>query len=53
MDRVPFSKLLLSLAAGAMAVAGFAPLGLWLLPLLSLTLLFGLLAQFPPCATAS
>jgi apolipoprotein N-acyltransferase len=47
MDRIPFSKLLLSLAAGAMAVAGFAPLGLWLLPLLSLTLLFGLLAQFP------
>jgi apolipoprotein N-acyltransferase len=47
MDRVSFSKLLLSLAAGAMAVAGFAPLGLWLLPLLSLALLFGLLAQTP------
>jgi len=45
MDRVTFSKLLLSLAAGAMAVAGFAPLGLWLLPLVSLTLLFGLLAR--------
>ncbi|MBI1284017.1 MAG: apolipoprotein N-acyltransferase [Thiobacillus sp.] len=47
MDRATFSTLLLSLAAGAMAVAGFAPLGLWPLPLLSLTLLFGLLAQSP------
>lgn len=45
MDRITFSKLLLSLAAGAMAVAGFAPLGLWPLPLMSLTLLFGLLGQ--------
>jgi apolipoprotein N-acyltransferase len=45
--RVPFPLLILSLAAGAMAVAGFAPLGLWLLPLVSLTLLFGLLAQAP------
>jgi apolipoprotein N-acyltransferase len=43
--RVSFPVLLLSLAAGALAVAGFAPLGLWLLPLLSLALLFGLLAR--------
>jgi apolipoprotein N-acyltransferase len=47
MRRVPFPVLLLSLVDGAMAVAGFAPLGLWLLPLLSLTLLFGLLARTP------
>ncbi len=33
--------LLLSLVAGALAVAGFAPLDLWPLPLLSLALLFG------------
>jgi apolipoprotein N-acyltransferase len=47
MSRVSFSKLFLSLVAGAMAVAGFAPLSLWLLPLLSLALLFGLLAKTP------
>lgn len=47
MNRVSFSKLLLSLVAGAMAIAGFAPLSLWLLPLLSLALLFGLLVKTP------
>ena len=47
MSRVSFSKLFLGLVAGAMAVAGFAPLSLWLLPLLSLALLFGLLAKTP------
>lgn len=47
MNRVSFSKLFLGLVAGAMAVAGFAPLSLWLLPLLSLALLFGLLAKTP------
>lgn len=47
MRRVPVPLLLLSLADGALAVAGFAPLGLWLLPLLSLTLLFSLLARTP------
>jgi len=34
-----------SLLAGALAVGGFAPLNLWPLPLLSLALLFGLLAR--------
>ncbi len=36
---------LASLLAGALAVGGFAPLNLWPLPLLSLALLFGLLAR--------
>ncbi len=37
--------LLLSLVAGVVAVAGFAPLNIWFLPVLSLAVLFGLLAQ--------
>lgn len=37
--------LLLSFAGGALAVAGFAPFGLWPLPILSLALLFGQLAR--------
>jgi len=41
----PFSLLLISLLAGALAVGGFAPLNVWPLPLLSLALLFGLLAR--------
>jgi apolipoprotein N-acyltransferase len=45
MTLVSFPVLLISLSSGALAVAGFAPLGLWLLPMLSLTLLFGLLAH--------
>ncbi|MFN3544217.1 MAG: apolipoprotein N-acyltransferase [Thiobacillus sp.] len=36
---------LASLAAGAAAVAGFAPIGLWPLPILSLAVLFALLAR--------
>ena len=43
--HVSFPLLLVSLLAGALAVAGFAPLNLWPLPLLSLALLFGLLAR--------
>ncbi|MDZ7594057.1 MAG: apolipoprotein N-acyltransferase [Thiobacillus sp.] len=40
-----FPLLLASLGAGALAVAGFAPFGLWPLPVLSLAVLFGLLAR--------
>ncbi len=43
--RLSFPLLLASLGAGALAVAGFAPLGLWPLPVLSLAVLFGLLAR--------
>ncbi|HMA12834.1 MAG TPA: apolipoprotein N-acyltransferase, partial [Steroidobacteraceae bacterium] len=39
--------LLISLLAGALAVAGFAPFGLWPLPALSLAVLFGLLSRTP------
>jgi apolipoprotein N-acyltransferase len=39
---------LVSLTAGALAVAGFAPLDYWPVPLLSLALLFALLARMPP-----
>ncbi|MBZ0068872.1 MAG: apolipoprotein N-acyltransferase [Thiobacillus sp.] len=42
MAHVSFPMLLLSLAAGALAVAGFAPFKWWLLPLFSLALLFAL-----------
>ncbi|MBW8328340.1 MAG: apolipoprotein N-acyltransferase [Thiobacillus sp.] len=45
MPRVSFPMLLLSLVAGALAVAGFAPLGIWPLPVLSLAVLFALLAH--------
>src|SRR5512139_1161681 len=45
MPRVPFRLLLASLLAGALAVAGFAPFGLWPLPVLSLAVLFGLLSR--------
>src|SRR5574340_1631200 len=45
MPRVPFPLLLASLLAGALAVAGFAPFGLWPLPVLSLAVLFGLLSR--------
>jgi len=38
---------LLSLLAGAAAVAGFAPFGFWLLPILSLTVLFAQWARTP------
>jgi apolipoprotein N-acyltransferase len=43
--RLSFRVLLLNVAGGALAVAGFAPFGLWPLPILSLALLFGLLAR--------
>src|SRR5512135_587710 len=43
--RTSFPSLLLSLLAGAAAVAGFAPFGLWPLPVLSLAVLFGLLSR--------
>ncbi len=42
---VSFVLLLISLLSGALAVAGFAPFYLWLLPLLSLTVLFGLFSR--------
>lgn len=45
MPRVSFPVLLLGLLAGALAVAGFAPLGVWPLPVLSLAVLFSLLAR--------
>jgi len=45
MRRAPFPLLLISLLAGALAVGGFAPLNVWPLPVLSLALLFGLLAR--------
>jgi apolipoprotein N-acyltransferase len=47
MPRVPFPLLLASLLAGVLAVAGFAPFGLWPLPVLSLAVLFGLLSRTP------
>jgi apolipoprotein N-acyltransferase len=47
MPRVAFPLLLVSLLAGAAAVAGFAPFGLWPLPVLSLAVLFGLLSRTP------
>jgi apolipoprotein N-acyltransferase len=43
MQRARFPLWLVSLLAGALAVGGFAPLDVW--PLLSLALLFGLLAR--------
>ncbi len=45
MPRVSFPALLLSLLAGGLAIAGFAPLGIWPLPILSLAVLFGMLAR--------
>ena len=45
LPRVSFPVLLTSLLAGALAVAGFAPLGVWPLPFLSLAVLFVLLAR--------
>ena len=45
MRQASFPVLLLSLVAGALAVAGFAPLNAWPLPILSLAVLFGLLAR--------
>ena len=45
MRRVSIPVLLIGLLAGALAVAGFAPLGFWPLPVLSLALLFGLLMR--------
>ena len=45
MRRASFPAWLVSLLAGALAVGGFAPLNVWPLPVLSLALLFGLLAR--------
>ena len=45
MRLASFPSLLLSLFAGTLAVAGFAPLGVWPLPILSLAVLFGLLMR--------
>jgi len=45
MQRARFPLWLVSLLAGALAVGGFAPLDAWPLPVLSLALLFGLLAR--------
>ena len=45
MRQASFPVLLISLVAGALAVAGFAPLNVWPLPILSLAVLFGLLAR--------
>jgi len=45
MRRVSFPVLLISLLAGALAVAGFAPLNVWPLTVLSLAVLFGLLMR--------
>src|SRR5512139_761163 len=45
MLRVSLPSLLLSLLAGAAAVAGFAPFGLWPLPVLSLAVLFAQLSR--------
>ncbi|MEW6118788.1 MAG: apolipoprotein N-acyltransferase [Pseudomonadota bacterium] len=42
---MPAALLALNLAAGALAVAGFAPFGLWPLPLLSLAVLFATLVR--------
>jgi len=44
MRQASFPLLLASLLAGALAVAGFAPLNVWPMPVLSLAVLFGLLA---------
>ncbi|MDQ1313913.1 MAG: apolipoprotein N-acyltransferase [Pseudomonadota bacterium] len=45
MRRASFPLLLISLVAGALAVAGFAPFGLWPLPMLSLAALFALMLR--------
>ena len=45
--RRPFLPLLLSLLAGAAAVAGFAPFEFWPLPILSLAVLFAQLSRTP------
>jgi apolipoprotein N-acyltransferase len=45
MRHLSFPLLLSSLGAGALAVAGFAPFDFWPLPVLSLAVLFGLLAR--------
>ena len=45
MTGVSVPRLLASLAAGALAVAGFAPFGYWPLPFLSLAVLFALLTR--------
>src|SRR5512143_1675194 len=45
MLRVSLPSVLLSLLAGAAAVAGFAPFGLWPLPVLSLAVLFAQLLR--------
>ena len=45
MPRVSVPVLLISLASGALAVAGFAPFAWWPLPMLSLAILFALLAR--------
>lgn len=45
LSRASFPLLLLSLAAGALAVAGFAPFKWWSLPIFSLALLFVLLLR--------
>ena len=45
MRLTPFPSLLLSLLAGILAVGGFAPLGFWPLPAMSLAVLFALLAR--------
>ncbi|MGA9163643.1 MAG: apolipoprotein N-acyltransferase [Thiobacillus sp.] len=42
---MPFPLLLISLLVGVLAVGGFAPLDVWPLPVLSLALLFSLLAR--------
>jgi apolipoprotein N-acyltransferase len=47
MRRASFLSPLLSLFAGAVAVAGFAPFGLWPLPILSLAVLFAQLSRTP------
>lgn len=47
MRQLSFPLLLVSLGTGALAVTGFAPLNLWPLPVLSLAVLFGLLARTP------
>ena len=45
MRLTSFASLLLSLVAGTLAVGGFAPLGFWPLPVMSLAVLFALLAR--------
>ncbi|MHB1351921.1 MAG: apolipoprotein N-acyltransferase [Thiobacillus sp.] len=44
---MPFAQLLIPLFAGVAAVAGFAPFGLWPLPILSLAVLFVMLERAP------